>query len=267
MNEDDVFDKRWWVGFLLTSLLFVAPLQAQTHAYAFVDFEILAQLHVGGLDGAPSKSPEVEKTVNEFIYDTLGEVAEQLGFDYVLNRSFKIIGVPTIAYADNKLVPDITADVAYRLRTLKPTEWRSVEAARMPVSPQPTHRTVVQIGFVDFARLQRGHHKTAEERERFQLVRARKLASVDSGSALAKQVETELKEEANAVQLRLTTEISQIIESVAIAKGFHCIINRTFGINGVPTLAYGSTAKVKDITEEVLSLLNQTAPLDWTPPP
>jgi len=80
------------------------------------------------------------------------------------------------------------------------------------------------------------------------------------------KVNAELAAKANEVQKSLTEEIYNTIGEVAKAQTFDVVLNRTFGINGVPTVAYSSTEHLADITEEVSKKLNSKAPAGWTPP-
>lgn len=70
---------------------------------------------------------------------------------------------------------------------------------------------------------------------------------------------SELSKTANSVQRSLTTEIYEKIGEVAESKGFDLVLNRTFGINGVPTVAYSSNQLV-DFSDDVIAALNADAP-------
>lgn len=83
---------------------------------------------------------------------------------------------------------------------------------------------------------------------------------------LEAKINAELATKANEVQKSLTEEIYNTVGEVAEAQGFDVILNRTFGINGVPTVAYSSSKNLTDITEEVSKKLNAKAPAGWTPP-
>jgi Skp family chaperone for outer membrane proteins len=85
-------------------------------------------------------------------------------------------------------------------------------------------------------------------------------------SELEAKINAELAQKANDVQRSLTKEIYDVIGEVAEAKGYDVVLNRTFGINGVPTVAYSSTKSLVDLTEEVSKKLNANAPAGWTPP-
>ncbi|MBU6300342.1 MAG: OmpH family outer membrane protein [Verrucomicrobia bacterium] len=80
------------------------------------------------------------------------------------------------------------------------------------------------------------------------------------------KINAELAAKANDVQKSLTEEIYNTIGEVAKAKSYDLVLNRTFGINGVPTVAYSSTTNLTDLTEEVGKKLNSKAPAGWTPP-
>jgi len=85
-------------------------------------------------------------------------------------------------------------------------------------------------------------------------------------SELEAKINAELAQKANEVQRSLTKEIYDVIGAVAEAGGYDVVLNRTFGINGVPTVAYSSTKSLVDISEDVSKKLNANAPAGWTPP-
>ncbi len=80
------------------------------------------------------------------------------------------------------------------------------------------------------------------------------------------RINAELAKMANEIQRSLTKEIYDMIGTIAQEKGYDLVFNRTFGINGVPTLAYSSTGKLEDYTDEVRERLNTDAPEGWEPP-
>jgi len=77
---------------------------------------------------------------------------------------------------------------------------------------------------------------------------------------------SELSQEANRAQLALHQEIYEAITKVAEAKALDLVHNRTFGVNGVPTVAYANTKKMTDVTDDVIGELNKNAPPDALPP-
>jgi Skp family chaperone for outer membrane proteins len=83
---------------------------------------------------------------------------------------------------------------------------------------------------------------------------------------LESKINAELGAKANEVQQSLTSEIYNAIGEIAQAQNFDVVLNRTFGINGVPTVAFSSTKNLVDLTEEVSKKLNAKAPAGWTPP-
>jgi len=83
---------------------------------------------------------------------------------------------------------------------------------------------------------------------------------------LETRTNAELAKMANEIQRNLTKEIYDTIGMIAQGKGLDLVFNRTFGINGVPTLASSSTENLEDFTDEVASKLNENAPEGWTPP-
>lgn len=70
----------------------------------------------------------------------------------------------------------------------------------------------------------------------------------------------ELSQEANRAQLALHQEIYEAVNKVAELKGIDLVHNRTFGVNGVPTVAYANTKKMVDLTDDVIGELNKNAP-------
>ncbi|MEM7013997.1 MAG: OmpH family outer membrane protein [Verrucomicrobiota bacterium] len=70
----------------------------------------------------------------------------------------------------------------------------------------------------------------------------------------------DLSKVAKRVQDEITSEIYEKIGELAEQKGFDLVLNRSFGINGVPTLAYSKTDNVEDYTDEVIAALNANAP-------
>jgi len=83
---------------------------------------------------------------------------------------------------------------------------------------------------------------------------------------LESKVNAELAAKANEVQKSLTEEIYNTIGEISKAQSFDVVLNRTFGINGVPTVAYSSSERLTDLTDEVSKKLNSKAPAGWTPP-
>jgi Skp family chaperone for outer membrane proteins len=83
---------------------------------------------------------------------------------------------------------------------------------------------------------------------------------------LESTINAELSKKANEVQQSLTGEIYKTVGEVAEAQGYDVVLNRTFGINGVPTVAFSSTKNLVDLTEEVSKKLNAKAPAGWSPP-
>lgn len=79
-------------------------------------------------------------------------------------------------------------------------------------------------------------------------------------------VQKDLAAEASAIQKSITKEIYDEIGNVSKGKGLDFVLNRTFGINGVPTTAYASTERLEDFSEEVIEKLNANAPEGWEPP-
>jgi Skp family chaperone for outer membrane proteins len=77
---------------------------------------------------------------------------------------------------------------------------------------------------------------------------------------------SELSQEANRAQLALHQEIYEAVNKVAEAKGIDLVHNRTFGVNGVPTVAYANTKKMVDLTDDVVGELNKNAPADFAVP-
>ncbi|MEO0445494.1 MAG: OmpH family outer membrane protein [Verrucomicrobiota bacterium] len=77
---------------------------------------------------------------------------------------------------------------------------------------------------------------------------------------------SELALQANEIQRSLTSEIYDMIGQLAAEKGLDLVFNRTFGINGVPTVAYSSTQSLEDFTDQISAKLNEAAPAGWTPP-
>ena len=57
-----------------------------------------------------------------------------------------------------------------------------------------------------------------------------------------------------------------MIGTIAEGKKMNIVFNRTFGINGVPTVAYANDEILSDFTDEVITELNKTAPAGWKPP-
>lgn len=77
---------------------------------------------------------------------------------------------------------------------------------------------------------------------------------------------SELSQEANRAQLALHQEIYEAVNKVAEAKGIDLVHNRTFGVNGVPTVAYANTKKMVDLTDDIVGELNKNAPADFAAP-
>lgn len=97
--------------------------------------------------------------------------------------------------------------------------------------------------------------------------RVGKITSLQKESIeLDSRANAELATLANEIQRNLTREIYETIGKIAEEKGLDLVFNRTFGINGVPTVAYSSTKNLEDFTEEVAKRLNKDAPAGWTPP-
>jgi hypothetical protein len=52
---------------------------------------------------------------------------------------------------------------------------------------------------------------------------------------------------------------------VAEEKGVDFVMNRSFGVNGIPTFPFVSAKNVVDLTDDVIGKLNKNAPADWKP--
>lgn len=97
--------------------------------------------------------------------------------------------------------------------------------------------------------------------------RVGKITSLQKESIeLDSRANAELASLANEIQRKLTKEIYETIGAIAAEKGLDLVFNRTFGINGVPTLAYSSEKNLQDFTDEVAKKLNKEAPAGWKPP-
>lgn len=79
-------------------------------------------------------------------------------------------------------------------------------------------------------------------------------------------IQKDLAVKANTIQRSLTKEIYDVIGEVAEEMDLDFALNRTFGINGVPTVAYSSTKRLEDFSDKVIERLNANAPEGWTPP-
>ena len=77
---------------------------------------------------------------------------------------------------------------------------------------------------------------------------------------------SELSQEANRAQLALHQEIYEAINKIAEGKALDLVHNRTFGVNGVPTVAYANTKKMLDVTDDVIGELNKNAPAGFAAP-
>ncbi|MFT5467728.1 MAG: Skp family chaperone for outer membrane protein [Verrucomicrobiales bacterium] len=98
------------------------------------------------------------------------------------------------------------------------------------------------------------------------LERRKQIASLDREIAeMESGVQKDLATKANTIQRSLTKEIYDVIGEVAEAMELDFALNRTFGINGVPTVAYSSTKRLPDFSDEVIVKLNANAPPDWKP--
>ncbi len=83
---------------------------------------------------------------------------------------------------------------------------------------------------------------------------------------LERKIEAGLSQRAEETQRSLTEEIYNKIGEIAKAKDLDLVLNRTFGMMGVPTVAYSSTDRLNDLTDEVVKALNANAPDGWVPP-
>lgn len=101
----------------------------------------------------------------------------------------------------------------------------------------------------------------AEGKERAGQIMSLERETVETES----QMQKELADSANAIQRSLTKEIYDVIGEIAEAKDMDFVLNRTFGINGVPTVAYSSEKRIPDFSDEVIAQLNENAPEGWTP--
>jgi len=77
---------------------------------------------------------------------------------------------------------------------------------------------------------------------------------------------SELSQEANRAQLALHQEIYEAINKVAETKAIDLVHNRTFGVNGVPTIAFANTKKMVDLTDDIIGELNKNAPAGFAAP-
>jgi Skp family chaperone for outer membrane proteins len=71
--------------------------------------------------------------------------------------------------------------------------------------------------------------------------------------------------ELNEASTALLQEIQDAIRMVAEEKGVDFVMNRSFGVNGIPTFPFVSAKNVVDLTDDVIGKLNKNAPADWKP--
>ncbi len=83
---------------------------------------------------------------------------------------------------------------------------------------------------------------------------------------LQNEANSTLSEEANRAQMALHQEIYEAITKVAEASNVDLLHNRTFGVNGVPTVAYANSKKMVDLTDDIIGELNKNAPPDTAKP-
>lgn len=74
-----------------------------------------------------------------------------------------------------------------------------------------------------------------------------------------------LAREVNEAGAALLQEIQEAIRIVAEEKGVDFVMNRAFGVSGVPTFPYVSAKNVTDLTDDVIGKLNKNAPAGWKP--
>jgi len=86
-------------------------------------------------------------------------------------------------------------------------------------------------------------------------------------SELQEKSTEELAKKAKEAQETIAQDIQEIIAEVAAGKDLDFVLNRSFGVNNVPTMPYSSTKRIEDISEQVILQLNirVNAPKDWTP--
>lgn len=101
--------------------------------------------------------------------------------------------------------------------------------------------------------------KAAEKRAGEIMILQRKTAELQNVA------NTSLAQEANSAQSTLNQEIYDAITKTAETKGLDLIHNKTFGLNGIPTVAYASASKLTDITDDVIGILNKNAPAGFSP--
>ena len=80
------------------------------------------------------------------------------------------------------------------------------------------------------------------------------------------KLQKKLDQMASGIQKKLTDEILKVIDEISKEKGLHLVLNKTFGINGVPTFAHTDDSVMEDITDAVIAKLNSTAPEGYTVP-
>jgi Skp family chaperone for outer membrane proteins len=81
---------------------------------------------------------------------------------------------------------------------------------------------------------------------------------------LSRNLVLQRAEEANAAILK---EINEAIRIIAEQKGVDFVMNRDFGVRGIPTFPHISAMNILDLTEDVIGKLNQNAPAGWAPTP
>ncbi len=79
------------------------------------------------------------------------------------------------------------------------------------------------------------------------------------------KVQKELNDMAAEIQKSLTKQIYETIGTLSESKGLDLVFNRSFGLNGIPVVAYSGTANLEDFSDAVIAELNKPKP-GFTPP-
>lgn len=74
-----------------------------------------------------------------------------------------------------------------------------------------------------------------------------------------------LIQQADQANISLLKEINDAIRVVAEKNSVDFVMNRSFGVRGIPTFPYTSAKNILDLTDEVIAKLNQSAPEGWAP--
>jgi len=152
-------------------------------------------------------------------------------------------------------------------------ERKATESEKLQASFQESRETVESLLAEQQKAQEELHDPTLSDEKKQEILAAaqKRAAEISALQRKAAQQQTAarnlLLQQAGEANVALLREINDTIRIVAEQQELDFVMNRGFGVRGVPTFPYVSAKHLVDITDEVIAKLNASAPEGWSPSP